>query len=573
LADFGALIGGIGQSGFIGRAIVGLDLDTKKYQAEMAAAKGQTTAATQQMGGSFSRFGGIASAAMKVGAAAVVVGAVAAVKAASDLGEAINKNKVIFEDNAAAIEQWAGTGAEAFGLSKSEALSAAAGFGAMAQTAGIAVGESANMSKSLVQLAGDMASFNNEDPSEMLERLRSGLAGEAEPLRRFGVFISEARVETEAFASGIAKTGEELTDAQKVQARYNLILQDTTKQSGDFQRTFGESLPNQMRALKAELINTAAAIGTELLPAALALMKALRDLLPVIAPLLEALGKIITLGAEAISVLAKVVTLNFGELESGIVDASKTFERLVTQFDAGEISALEFGNAIHRLQEETGLNVDLTAEWEQQIHSARDGVSRMSQAQVEWTAIMEAQGKATEETGKKIFEFANMTGDELEKWKTTTTGAWEASILALEDLTTETGLTEDDFITAHEAMLTEAKEFAGAMRSIAKERWINDEYIKFLSEQGPEWIIQFANLTETQQRRAQEAWQQTTNKTDSLVTVLDRLVRVLKDLDGKTTHHKVRVEYEYAGYDPSKPGMPGVQRAGTTGQGTNIVNP
>ena len=37
--------------------------------------------------------------------------------------------------------------------------------------------------KSMVQLAGDMASFHDQDPTEMLVALRSGLAGEAEPLR------------------------------------------------------------------------------------------------------------------------------------------------------------------------------------------------------------------------------------------------------------------------------------------------------------------------------------------------------------------------------------------------------
>jgi hypothetical protein len=32
----------------------------------------------------------------------------------------------------------------------------------------------------------DMASFHDQDPTEMLERLRSGLSGEAEPRRQAG---------------------------------------------------------------------------------------------------------------------------------------------------------------------------------------------------------------------------------------------------------------------------------------------------------------------------------------------------------------------------------------------------
>ena len=116
-----------------------------------------------------------------------------------------------------------------------------------------------------------MASFNNQDPERDVGAFSRWLAGEAEPLRRFGIFISEARVQTEAYASGIAKAGEELTDAQKIQARFNIIMQDTKKQQGDFARTVGESLPNQLRKLKAQLIDVAAGVGKELLPAFLEL--------------------------------------------------------------------------------------------------------------------------------------------------------------------------------------------------------------------------------------------------------------------------------------------------------------
>ena len=110
-----------------------------------------------------------------------------------------------------------------------------------------------------------MASFNNETPEDMLERLRSGLAGEAEPLRRFGVLLSAARVQEEAYASGIAKRGEALTEQQKVQARYNLILKDTAVQQGDAAKT-GGNLAGQQRKLNAMLADASATIGTQLLP-------------------------------------------------------------------------------------------------------------------------------------------------------------------------------------------------------------------------------------------------------------------------------------------------------------------
>lgn len=187
------------------------------------------------------------------------------IQAAADEGEALNKATVVFGDASSSVIAFSDTSAKAFGISKAAALEAAGGFGSMLQTAGLAEDAAAGMSVEMVQLAADMASFNNQDPSDMLDRLRSGLAGESEPLRQFGVFISDARVKTEAYTSGIAAAGEELTEAQKVQARYNLIMQDTVKQQGDFART-SDSLPNQLRTLSATFTDLAADVGLVLLP-------------------------------------------------------------------------------------------------------------------------------------------------------------------------------------------------------------------------------------------------------------------------------------------------------------------
>lgn len=220
----GAIIGAVGGAGSVGRAVVDIVGDSSKLQQDLNKAKVQTATATGSMGKNTSKMSSLA-----VGAYAAVGGAVIGfvgktIKAASDLGESINKVNVIFGDSAEAIHKFAETSSD-IGIAKAEALTAAAGFGAMAQSAGLSEEAAAGLSIELVTLAADMGSFNDQDPSEMLIRLRAGLAGEAEPLRRFGVFIDEARVKTEAYASGIAKAGEELDAGQKVQARFNIIMQ------------------------------------------------------------------------------------------------------------------------------------------------------------------------------------------------------------------------------------------------------------------------------------------------------------------------------------------------------------
>jgi len=279
-------------------------------------------------------------------AGAVVAGFAVAIKAAADLGESQNKANVIFGESVKSVNAFASSAAEGFGLAKAEALEGAASFGAMFDSARLAEDESAKMSVTMSQLAGDMASFNNQDPSEMLERLRSGLAGEAEPLRRFGVFISEARVQTEAYRLGLAQVGEELTDAQKIQARYSIILKDTTKQQGDFARTLGESLPNQLRVLRAEFINIAASIGQVLLPAALEVVKVFRALLGFLADNKQVVAALLAafLAYKALTFLPPLLLSIAGGLEAiGAAGASTAILGLAARLSAIGVSATAAG--------------------------------------------------------------------------------------------------------------------------------------------------------------------------------------------------------------------------------------
>ena len=184
---------------------------------------------------------------------------------ASALNETLSKSRVIFGESARTIEDWGEGAAYGFGLSKQAAVEAAATFGNFFTGLGKSQPEAAAMSKRLVELAGDLASFNNLDPTDVLDKLRSGLTGEAEPLRRLGVFLNEGKVKAKAMELGLAGATGELTEGAKVAARYALILDETTTAQGDFARTAGE-VANQQRILNAEIDDAQAALGERLLP-------------------------------------------------------------------------------------------------------------------------------------------------------------------------------------------------------------------------------------------------------------------------------------------------------------------
>jgi len=187
------------------------------------------------------------------------------VQAASDLNEEITKSQKVFGDSADEIRDWSETTASSIGISQTAALQATGIFGNLFNTVGLGTQQSAEMSKSLTTLAADLASFNNASIEDTLDAIRSGLIGEAEPLRRYGVLLSEARVQQVAMQTTGKASASALTDQEKALARYKIILQDTIPAQGDFADT-SEGLANQQRIAAAEAQNLAATIGQALAP-------------------------------------------------------------------------------------------------------------------------------------------------------------------------------------------------------------------------------------------------------------------------------------------------------------------
>ena len=136
----------------------------------------------------------------------------------------------------------------------------------MGQGAGLARDKSAAVANTMTSLAADAASFYNVPMATALEKIRAGLAGEAEPLRQFGVLLSETAVKNEAVAMGWARSGQQLDDATKTMARASLITKGLGTASGDLQRTMS-SPANAMRRLSGQMENFSSDVGQVLLPA------------------------------------------------------------------------------------------------------------------------------------------------------------------------------------------------------------------------------------------------------------------------------------------------------------------
>jgi len=203
----------------------------------------------------------------------------AATKMAMDAVESENLFEVAMGGVADDARKWSEETSKALGLNAYNVRSNMATYNAMLTSMGLASDESLKMSEGLTQLSYDMASFYNLNPEEAFNKLKSGISGEAEPLKALGILVNDTTVKTYAYTHGIAKQGEQLTEAQKVQARYGAIMEATKNAQGDLARTM-DSPTNKIRAMKEQAQQIGIQFGQILIPI-------LEKLIAVIKPLMD----------------------------------------------------------------------------------------------------------------------------------------------------------------------------------------------------------------------------------------------------------------------------------------------
>lgn len=250
----------------------------------------QARAQVQALDGDLTKAAGTANTlkAALTGAAllAGIRGLFSLAEASSAVNEQVTGSEVVFGNLATSVQQFADQ-ADRIGLAESQALQLSNTFGQLALSAGLSDSAVSEFATTIVQRGADIASLRDIDLTQTLDALRSGLVGETEPLRNIGIFMNEALVQAKAYELGLAAVGTELNDQQKIQARYAIILDQSTIAAGNFALT-QDGLANTQRQVRAELTDLAADAGSVLEPTFLRLAQLGRDdLIPTLAELAE----------------------------------------------------------------------------------------------------------------------------------------------------------------------------------------------------------------------------------------------------------------------------------------------
>jgi len=277
----------------------------------------------------------------KITAAALLGIAIASVKVASDTQETDNLFKISMGSMADSAATFARDYSKSLGLFENDSRKALGTFQLMLTSMGIAEDKAFDMSKGLVRLTNDIASFRNQRPQDIFLKLQAGITGEAEPLKRLGILVNETIIKQIAMEKGIIKTNNaldkssrslniqsdgqlllakstnkasrELTDAQKVLLRYEAITRATIKDQGDMKRTLNETA-NVFRTITAQIKRTAETIGNVLLPPVNKIAVVIRDWLKSNQPLFEAWA---TSAVKAVTAVTDKLTEYFNLAKQG----------------------------------------------------------------------------------------------------------------------------------------------------------------------------------------------------------------------------------------------------------------
>jgi hypothetical protein len=220
---------------------------------------------------------------------------VSGVDLASDLTESMNVVNVTFGKAASEVSNWAGELLDSFGLTEKEALQYVGSMGAMLKSSGLTAKASKDMSKSLVELTGDMSSFYNLSHDEAWEKIRAGISGETEPLKALGINMSVANLEAYALSKGINKAWKEMSQAEQITLRYNYLMQVSADSQGDFART-QDGFANKLRTVQGRIEEFSKAIGEVLLPYVEKAINLFDDLFVKITTSIPGLDKLVVIG-------------------------------------------------------------------------------------------------------------------------------------------------------------------------------------------------------------------------------------------------------------------------------------
>ena len=316
------------------REIIKSESKLKEFNAELI----KTKAAASGIGQLGSKFTELGNKMTQLGNQLKYISAAAAgaigvsLNFASDLEESMNKVSVAFGASSKEVEEFSKTSLKSFGIAQGTALDMAATFGDMGTSMGLSQKKAAEMSTSLVGLAGDLASFKNIGVDRAATALNGIFTGETESLKGLGIVMTKTNLDAFALANGFGKTTDKMTEAEKVSLRYAYVMKATKNAQSDFART-NDGFANQLRMVQEGVKQVAASLGEVMLPIAAKVLSVANKILERMSNMGKG-TKILVASLLSIVAVAAPVLLTFGAISTAVGSSLTQISLLVQKLPA-----------------------------------------------------------------------------------------------------------------------------------------------------------------------------------------------------------------------------------------------
>lgn len=319
------------------------------------------------------------------------------IETASDLAEVQNVVDTAFGESKQKMEDFADTAVKTYGISKLTAKQTGSNFMAMAAGMGLANDSASDMAMALTGLSADMASFYNVGQDVASTALKSIFTGETETLKQFGIVMTDANLQAYALSKGITKSTADMSQAEKVQLRYNYVMSQTALAQGDFAKT-SDSWANQTRILSEQWKEFGATIGTVLM----------NVLLPAVKAINSVLSQLISLAQGA----AKALSEAFGFELSNSADEAQSIVKSTSQAADNYSDIADNAQQTQEAQEGSLASFDQMNKLNDESKSDSTGVSGAGEImQPSGTSVKVDTGKAD----KKLSDFFKSARTQFEK--------------------------------------------------------------------------------------------------------------------------------------------------------------
>ena len=256
-----------------------------------------------------------------------------AVTLASQLEEVQNVVDVTFGKMADSVNEISKNAIYSLGMSEITFKQYASSLATMAKIAELSEEAAYGMSVELTELIGNMSSFYNVSQDVAKTAVQSIFTGETRALKRFGIVMTEATLESYALSKGIEKSLDSMTQSEKVQLRYAYLMEHLNFVSGDFIRT-QDSWANQIRLLNENLKDLGTTIG--------------KDLIELLKPLVKFLNILIISFKELYLIIRSFYVVE-DSIETVSEELSETTQGLIEDNEELAQSYKEIENAVKRV--------------------------------------------------------------------------------------------------------------------------------------------------------------------------------------------------------------------------------